>query len=190
MRAEGLRLLTQLPHMAAWLPILRSMAPALLQMCENAEKLSKAMVQEWLQKYMFSGDIRAAEKAQTVTDYLSDYEQFMSHGRRVDRDALRSLGVKVVDLESDQRLQDLVLSVHHAMGYTMSLGGAVKIIENHLGKAHIRSVAMFAVPQAPSSQGQVGIIGVPDGPIPLAQGSGVSRQQRRAAARRSQSKQH
>lgn len=46
------------------------------------------MVQEWLQKYVFNGDIQAAEKAETVTDYLSDFEQFMRDGRRVDGDSL------------------------------------------------------------------------------------------------------
>lgn len=42
-------------HTAAWLPIIRSMAPALLQICEDAENLAKSMVSDWLCKYMFAG---------------------------------------------------------------------------------------------------------------------------------------
>ena len=175
-------------HTAAWLPILRSMAPALLQMCENAEKLSKTMVQEWLEKYMFHGDDEAATKAKAVTEYLSDYDQFMSHGRRVDRGSLRNLGVRVIDLEGDQELQDRVLSVHHAVSHTMSLGGVVKIIENHFGKALVRSVKPIAVAVAPDRPGSgvrpPGATGVD---LPTAIGERPpSRQQRRAAARKGQ----
>ncbi len=177
-------------HMAAWLPILRSMSPALLQLCENAEKLSKTMVQEWLQKYMFNGEPDAAQKAETVTNYLSDYQQFMSHGRRVDRESLRALGVKVTDLESDQELQDRVLSVYHAYNHTFALTGATKIIENHLGKALVRSVATVAVgirgPVPGPPPGMV-IPGtpLPGGPVPSqAPAPQLSRQQRRAAARK------
>jgi hypothetical protein len=173
-------------HMAAWLPILRSMSPALLQICENAEKLSKAMVKEWLQKYMFQGQDNAEEMAEAVTEYLSDYQQFMSHGRRVDRDSLRRLGVRIVDLEADQELQDRVLSVYHAISHTMTLSGTVKIIENHLGKGMFRAVNVIAAggPPAPGKPGTPVMPitpGAAGGPRPP-----ISRQQRRAAARKGQ----
>ena len=45
--------------------------------------------------------------------------------------------VRVEDLEADQRLQDAVLSVHHAAFHTFS-GPAVKIIENHLGRGFFK----------------------------------------------------
>ena len=61
----------------------------------------------------------------------------MSHGRRVDRDSLRGLGVKIVDLESDQELQDKVLSVYHAVSHTFTLTGTVK---NHRKPSRERNV--------------------------------------------------
>jgi hypothetical protein len=172
-------------HMAAWLPILRSMSPALLQICENAEKLSKTLVKEWLQKYMFQGQVDAEQKAEAVTEYLSDYKQFMSHGRRVDRDALRRVGVRVVDLKADQELQDRVLSVYHAISHTMALSGTVKIIENHLGKGMFRTVKVVAV-GGPLPSAQPGTPAVPAVPGVPASGPPVNRQQRRAAARKGQ----
>ena len=172
-------------HMAAWLPILRSMSPALLQICENAEKLSKTMVKEWLQKYMFQGQVDAEQKAETVTEYLSDYKQFMSHGRRVDRDALRRVGVRVVDLEVDQELQDRVLSVYHAINHTMTLSGTVKIIENHLGKGMFRAFKLVAV-GGPVLPGQLGVPATPVAPGASASGPPMNRQQRRAEARKGQ----
>lgn len=163
-------------HTAAWLPILRSMAPALLQICEDAARLSKSMVTDWLTRYMFSGHSDPRADAEKVADALSDYQVFMSHARRIGADQLRGLGLKVVDLEDDQRLQDLVLSVHHAVNHTMNHTGVVKLVENHLGKTFVRRVAMVGVPvqvagPKPASPG----LGQPQAP--------GNRQQRRQAER-------
>ena len=117
-------------HMSAWLPILRSHAPALLQICEDSTNLSRSMVAEW--PYVFAGDAAAAKN---VADVLGDYEKFKSHARGIDRVELRALGLNIVDLEDDQTLQDLVLSVHHSISHLMDKTGTVKIVENHLGKA-------------------------------------------------------
>ena len=122
-------------HTAAWLPIIRSMAPALLQICEDADNLAKSMVSDWLQRYMFRDCSDPAESAKTVADALSDYATFKSHGRRVSASRLKALGVKIVDLERDQQLQDLVLAVHHAVNHVMNHTGVVKLVENHNGKA-------------------------------------------------------
>ncbi len=43
-------------------------------------------------------------------------------------------------LEQNQTEQDLALSVHHAAAHTFSSTAVVKIIENNLGKANVRSV--------------------------------------------------
>src|SRR6266545_1414586 len=131
---------------AAWLPILRSYAPALLQLCEDAAELSKAMVRSWLTRYMFTGRPDADAKAAAVASHLSDYGTFKSHARRVDRDELRSLDLNVTDLEDDEVLQDLVLSVHHAVNHTMGAIGLVKIVENNEGKAVLRRVQRMAIP--------------------------------------------
>lgn len=136
-------------HVAAWLPILRSYAPALIKLCDDAAILSKTMVTSWLQAYMFQGQADAATKANAVAEFLSNYDSFKSHGRRVDRRALRDLGVDVLDLEEDKQLQDDVLSVHHAFNHTMAATGAVKIVENNLGKAFVRSVRAQVIQAGP-----------------------------------------
>ena len=45
---------------------------------------------------------------------------------------------EIEDLESDQRLQDAVLSVFHATVQTFNQTRAVKIIENHKGRAYVK----------------------------------------------------
>lgn len=162
---------------AAWLPILRSYAPALLQLCADAAALSKRIVTQWLARYMLSSAPDPQTAAADVAEKLSDYKTFMSHARRLDRDFLRSLGLKVIDLENDQRLQDLVLSVHHCIDHLQNQTGCVKIVENHLGKAYIRRVGVVQVgvpvPTGPTPSGAV--------PGPQAQ---MTRQQRRESERR------
>jgi hypothetical protein len=45
--------------------------------------------------------------------------------------------LKIEKLEDDKKLQDLVLTVHHAYMHTFSMSPAVKITENHLGTATV-----------------------------------------------------
>jgi hypothetical protein len=52
------------------------------------------------------------------------------------------LGLHVVPLETDGKLQDLVLSVHHACIQTLTETNAIKIIENDRGTAFIQSVSV------------------------------------------------
>lgn len=140
-------------HTVAWLPIIRSMAPALLQICETAEELSKSIVSKWLAKYMFTGRSDRDEAAKAVADDLSDYSTHLSHARRISSGRLRELGLQIIDLEADQQLQDLVLSVHHAVNHTMNHTGVVKIVENNLGKTFIRRVGVVQIPvPAPSGE--------------------------------------
>ena len=154
-------------NMPAWLPILGGHSPALLQTCEDSTALSRTLVAEWLERYMLHGDARAARGAAQV---LGDYEQFKSPTRGIDRAKLRELGLKILDLEDDQKLQDLVLSVHHSISHCMDGTGAVKIVENHLGKAWIRRVGTIQTPV------QVKQDRVPNRPT----GYQLNRQQRRA----------
>lgn len=173
-------LATNPQHTAAWLPILRSLAPALLQICEDAEKLSKSMVADWLSRYMLKAD---GAKAQQVAAELSNYEKYMSHARRLGAQQLRDLGLNVVDLEADQQLQDLVLSVHHAINHLMNLAGVVKIVENHIGKAYIRRVGGIQLTLGPGGPGAA-----PALPGAVPPGLGPARPQNRQQRRQQRGK--
>lgn len=136
-------------HALAWLPLLRSLSPALLQICDSAERHGAALVGEWLAKYMFAEHPDREAAVKRVVGELSSFEKNLSHGRRIGRERLRELDVKVVDLEDDQELQDRVLSVYHATNHTFGGTPAVKIVENHLGKAYIKIVARHALELRP-----------------------------------------
>jgi hypothetical protein len=142
-------------NLAAWMPILRSYAPGLLTQCEDSRNLAVTMVSDWLKSYMFANDGEAENKATAIANWFADYESFQSHGRRVGPEQAVEIGVKVTHLEDDDRLQDAVLSVHHATMHTFVGTPAAKIIENHHGRAWIRMVGSVVVqPVQPSIPGQ------------------------------------
>lgn len=132
-------------HSAAWLPILQSYQPALLKICMDAANLSKSIVADWLEKYMLSGSDNAKEKAERIAEFLGDYDRFKSHSRGIDRSQLRDIGLNIRDLEDDDKLQDLVLSVHHSVSHLMAKTPTTKIVENHLGKAWVHMTGTVAI---------------------------------------------
>ena len=129
----------------AWLPMLSQYGPDLLITCTNATKLAKMLVTNWLTSNMFKGDPDAAQKATAIGDWLADHSHFMTHGRPISRDTAEQKGLKIVRLEDDQALQDAVLSVYHATAHTFTQTGAVKIIENHLGRAYLEVMQQMMV---------------------------------------------
>jgi hypothetical protein len=138
-------------NLAAWMLIIRSYAPGLLNQCQNSQALASNLVAGWLERYIFAGEPDPEEQARSVAKWLGDYDSFQSHGRRVGREQAKEHGVRVTDLETYHDLQDAVLSVHHATMVTFGGTPAVKIIENHHGRAWIKSSAVqVATPAQPS----------------------------------------
>jgi hypothetical protein len=132
-----------------WLPTLQQYPPGLLNVCESAAALSKKLVAQWLEQYMMAGQTDAAARAESIAEWLANDKVHLSHGRAITREELAAQGVTIVELESDQALQDAVLSVHHATTHTLSMGSAVKIIENHIGRAYVRHGGPMMMAPAP-----------------------------------------
>lgn len=93
---------------------------------------------------MLEGD---EDKAKAVAAWFADFSEFKSHGRPVTIADARSQGLKVNGLESDQTLQDLVLSVHHAVRHTFNDTGTTKLIENQHGRAYLEMTGPVLVQQ-------------------------------------------
>lgn len=142
-------------NLGVWIPIVEQYGPALIVQCKNAIELSKSLVAEWLEKYMFAEETASKEKSNGIAEMLSDHSFFKSHGRHIGREqAKKKYELKIGNLEDDQDLQDLVLSVFHTTTHTFNATPAVKIIENHLGKAFVKQsqqlVLQVPPPQAPA----------------------------------------
>lgn len=124
----------------AWQTILSKYSPTLIGECEKAIKWSDSMVESWLKSNMFDGDADKNKKAKAVIKELGSHALTLSHDRHLAPDLLKGFGLKIIDLEDDQDLQDKVLSVHHSCIITMTQTPAYKLIENQDGKAYIQLI--------------------------------------------------
>ena len=70
-------------------------------------------------------------------EYLNNNKETKIHSRHISAKKAKEIGLKITDLEDDDKLQDAVLSIHHCYMHTFSSSNAVKIIENHLEMATI-----------------------------------------------------
>ena len=125
--------------------MLSQYGPHLLVTCDNVTELAQQCVETWLHQYMFRKAEGGREKAKTISKWLSDHSHFKTHARHIGRSRLKRKGMNISFLEQDQQFQDLVLSVFHATTHTFSGTSAVKIIENHLGKAFIKQQVQQAI---------------------------------------------
>ena len=123
-----------------WQPILTKYQPAFIAQCEKAIEWTKEMVTEWLRTGMFehleAG--AAAKKSEEIVGKLTDYTLLKSHARHLSFERCKDIGLEIRGLEEDPDLQDAVLSVHHACLHTLGATQALKITENHDGKAYIQ----------------------------------------------------
>jgi len=125
-----------------WQPILQKYNPTLIGECQKALTWSDQLVRDWLATGMFSDVADAQEKQQKidrVVAELGDHALNLNHARHISLSKAKSIGLKVVALEDDPKLQDAVLSVHHAIVHTLGATMAFKVIENHIGTAFIQS---------------------------------------------------
>lgn len=140
--------------LAAWMPLLRSLGPGLLSICDTAQKRTVDFVARELEAHMFKRKTRAnrvAHAAQAAA-WFADHSFFKSHGRNVTRADARGQRIAVTDLEADPVFQDLVLSVSHAAQITFSTTACAKLIENQNGRSWMSiegQQLMVGPPQAP-----------------------------------------
>jgi membrane-bound ClpP family serine protease len=134
---------------AVWQPVIAKYNPTLIGECEKAIEWSENMVSEWLKRNMFNG-LGAAEQLKAIDDVikeLGDHSVSKSHARHLSAKKCQEIGLKIVEMEKDSKLQDLILSVHHACIHTLGATNAFKIIENQDGIAFIQSAQNIVIPR-------------------------------------------
>lgn len=122
-----------------WQPIIARYHPTLIGECEKAIKWSEQIVKDWLLTGMLESESKQAANAiaRKVIKELGSHALTLSHARHPTREQARDLGLKIVDIEKPDELQDAILTVHHACVLTLQSTAAFKIIENQNGAAHI-----------------------------------------------------
>ncbi|EQD24014.1 MAG: hypothetical protein D084_Lepto4C00627G0006 [Leptospirillum sp. Group IV 'UBA BS'] len=135
-----------------WQAIIGKYHPTFLYECLQSIEWSRSMVKEWLKNNMFfnENEKNREKKSQNVLKEIADHSNTKTHSRHFSMKKCLEIDLNIVELEKDNELQDLVLTVHHAYMHTFSQSGAVKIIENHKGVA---TVLLGNAPQNPQMLG-------------------------------------
>ena len=145
-------------HLGGWSPLLEQYPKGLYSQCVDAIELSRELIRNWLVQYMFSeagssvvpnsqenessddtslppqSDVDAQQKANAISDWLSSHAEHKAHGRFISRSEAKEKGLKVIDLEADNDIQDRVLSIFHAAMLQFAQNpNSSKIIENSQG---------------------------------------------------------
>lgn len=126
----------------AWRWILEQYRPTFLGACQQAIDWTKKFVASQLRDVMFEGETDAIPRSQSIVEALSDADIHKSHDRHIPLAQCQELGLKVFALEDDQRLQNLVLTVHHCYMHALTNGPTFKVIENQLGVAFVKMQQM------------------------------------------------
>lgn len=129
----------QNPNAAAlWQVIIGKYHPTFLGACKQAIEWSEKMVSEWLLYNMCDGN---KDKVKKIIDIFANHTIQKSHARHISKKECEGVGLKIVDLESNQDFQDAVLTTHHAFMHTFLNTYCVKIIENNYGIAYLEQYA-------------------------------------------------
>jgi len=153
-----------------WQPIIAKYNPAFLGECEKAVAWSTSLVDSWLKRNMLAANPQKDAVAENILRELGDHSVNLAHNRHLSAAKCKEIGLTVFDLESDQRLQDKVLTLHHIYFHTLSSTPAFKIIENQKGMAFIMQAQQLLM-QAPQRL-QSTAFPLPASPDPQ-EGSGV-----------------
>ncbi|MGD8185267.1 SDH family Clp fold serine proteinase [Pseudomonas aeruginosa] len=121
-----------------WRMIIGKYHPTLVVSCEQAVKWAKEFVENSLKTVMFSGHNDAEEKAKAIVEYLSDFDSTRHHSRHININRCKEIGLRIEQMEDDDSLQDLILTVHHCYIHAMDNGRVAKVVENDRGIAHVR----------------------------------------------------
>ena len=123
-----------------WQVIVKKYHPSLILSCENAIEWSKEIAKKYLETGMFSKDKNV--NISQIVDKLSDHKQMKTHLRHIGLKESQNIGLKIIPLEEDNELQDIVLTIHHAYIHTLNSTHAIKIVENHIGIGQIHSLPL------------------------------------------------
>jgi hypothetical protein len=119
-----------------WQVIISKYHPSFIGECRNAMQLSTEIVTKWLKSGMFAGNSNATKTIKKIISSLNDHSKTKIHARHIPAAEALAMGLKVEMLEKkgNEKLQDIVLSVHHAYMSLFWTYPCIKVIESDQGQ--------------------------------------------------------
>jgi hypothetical protein len=121
-----------------WQTIIGKYHPTFLLSCKQAIEWSREMVSKWLKLNMCADD---TTKVQKIIDIFADHTTQKAHNRHISKKECVEAGLKIINLEDNQNLQDAVLTAHHVYMHTFSNTEFVKLIENDHGVTYYEAIS-------------------------------------------------
>lgn len=128
-----------------WAIKLQQYPAAFMKTAIDAIQLSGKLIEEWLGTCMFDKN-NPSDKAiiATIVSKLNEHDDSKIHGRHLNAEFCKKIGLKISMMEDDGELQDKILSLHHAYMITLDGTPAIKIIENQNKKSVISNIQIMA----------------------------------------------
>lgn len=124
----------QNPHaLGLWQVMFAKYNPTFLVTCEQAIELSDDLADEILSK-TFSDKTKRKE----ILKAFNNNNTTKVHSRHISKEKCKSVGLNIIDMEDDQHLQDMILSLHHCYMIYLEQTIVTKIVENNIGGCTMR----------------------------------------------------
>lgn len=118
-----------------WQVIVNKYNPTFLYSCAQAVALTDELADKLLKKVGLQ-----KEQIKEIKKTFNDNTESKVHSRHLSKTKLQKLGLNVKSLEDDQKLQDLVLSLHHCYTIILEVAPVTKYVENNIGGRYLRTI--------------------------------------------------
>lgn len=115
-----------------WQTIISKLNPTFLTICEQANKMSEELTDQVLDKSSYDEVTKSK-----IKEIFVNSQNSKTHSRHINRDKCKAAGLQIEDLETNQEIQDAVLSIHHCCMILAEQTPIIKLVENNLGKAYV-----------------------------------------------------
>lgn len=118
--------------LTAYMPLISKYDLHIFEICKSAQKLSQELAKNWLKTYMLkeSGNKGKIEK---IVRFFLNYDAHKSHGRSIDRNRAKELGLKVMGIEEISGLEGLVRSLYNQYELWFEVSPFYKVFEDSKG---------------------------------------------------------
>lgn len=147
--------------------MIAQITPGEIQLVNHSLEFAKDLVKQWLYKYKFESWTTTETRQEAVTDEmkknradevaseLANHSRWRTHGRSLGIKDLESIGIKVVDLESDEIISEIIYRIQFVCKllhetttiYKLFFSKDEKILKNAV-TANIRNNQPQGVPQS------------------------------------------
>lgn len=117
-----------------WQQVFAKYPPAFISDCERSVEGARTMVKEWLRTNMLSGATNPTDAAESVIANLMDYSGTTEHSHHFLIDKCIDIGLTIEPIETNQVLQEHILSVHHCYMASFARSTSLKLIDNSNGQ--------------------------------------------------------